>query len=191
MKKAFGTHDIARFCQVSPATVGRWIEDEKIPSFTTGGGHRRVWADALVAFMKDHSMTIPPELTGEKPVLRVLIVDDEPPMRELVRNILERVFPRAEFLEAEDGFEAGQKIAERVPALVILDLRLPGLDGLKVCETVKTDPRLKDIRIVAVTGYDIERSRKSLLAAGADGFIAKPFKVEQLVAEARRLLPAE
>ncbi len=75
-KKALGTHDIARICHVSPPAVISWLEDGKMPSFTTGGGHRRVWDQDLVAFMKQHNMTIPPELLSENK-LRILVVDDE------------------------------------------------------------------------------------------------------------------
>ncbi|MEK7704558.1 MAG: helix-turn-helix domain-containing protein, partial [Myxococcota bacterium] len=57
--KALGTTEVARICHVTPPTVGRWIEDGKLPSFTTGGGHRRVWVADLVAFFREHNIPVP------------------------------------------------------------------------------------------------------------------------------------
>lgn len=186
--KAFGTHDIARICHVTPPTVGRWIEEGLLPSFTTGGGHRRVWDDDLVVFLRVHNIPIPSSLEHEATV-RVLVVDDEPRLRQMVLRLLKKSYPHLEYHEAEDGFEAGKKISELTPALVLLDLRLPGVDGLKVCESVKSDERLQSTRVVGMTGYDVERSREEVRRAGADGFLAKPFKSEALLDEVRRFLP--
>ena len=187
--KAYGTHFIARICHVTPPTVGRWIEEGLLASFTTGGGHRRVWDEDLLVFLKSHNIPIPPELTGDAGPLRILVVDDEERLRKLVIRSLRRGLPQGEFHEAADGFEAGKKIADLVPALVVLDLRLPGLDGTKVCEAVRADEKLKDISILAISGFDLETVGPEALAAGADVFIPKPFRPDQILSEAKKLLP--
>ena len=186
---AYGPHFIARICHVTPPTVGRWIEEGLLASFSTGGGHRRVWEEDLLVFLKSHNIPVPPELNGQAGPLRILIVDDEDRICKMITRTLKRIFPQAEFYEAGDGFEAGRKISELVPALVILDLRLPGLDGAKVCEAVRSDERLKDISILAISGYDPETSGPEALAAGADVFLAKPFRPDQLQSEVKKLLP--
>ena len=187
--KAYGTHFIARACHVTPPTVGRWIEEGLLASFSTGGGHRRVWDEDLIAFLKGHNIPVPPELNGEAGPLRILVVDDEERLRKLVIRALRRGLPQGEFHEAADGFEAGKKIADLVPALVVLDLRLPGLDGTKVCEAVRADEKLKDISILAISGFDLETVGPEALAAGADVFIPKPFRPDQILSEAKKLLP--
>jgi CheY-like chemotaxis protein len=187
-QKAFGTHDVARVCHVTPPTVGRWIEEGLLPSFTTGGGHRRVWDEDLRAFLLAHNIPLPADLLPLDP-LRVLVVDDEPRLRQMMLRALKTAYPTAEFHEAEDGFDAGRKISELLPALVVLDVMLPGMDGLKVCENVKKDARLKNIRILVITGTLIDASRKSWASAGADGFLAKPFRPEALLSEVKKLLP--
>ncbi|MBI4396385.1 MAG: response regulator, partial [Elusimicrobia bacterium] len=136
MKRTFGTYDIAKICQVTPPTVGRWIEEGKLPSFTTGGGHRRVWDIDLANFLKKHNIPIP-EALKTVTLSSTLIVDDEPGMRQFIIDIVRAFSPDAEIHEAADGFEAGHKIASLLPAMVIIDLKLPGLDGLKVCHTVR------------------------------------------------------
>lgn len=187
-EKAFGTHDIARICHVTPPTVGRWIEEGLLPSFTTGGGHRRVWDEDLLVFLRAHNIPVPAELMNEGPP-RVLVVDDEPRLRQMILRLMKKAYPAVEYHEAENGFDAGKMISELVPTLVILDLRLPGVDGLKVCESVKNDDRLKQVRILTMTGFDVERSREETREAGADGFVAKPFKSDVFLEEVRRLLP--
>src|SRR5687768_1202329 len=118
MKKAFGTYDIARICQVSPPTVGRWIEEGKLPSFTTGGGHRRVWQADLISFLNSHNIPVPAEVTAA-PLDRILIADDEEVLRRVVRKAIMSAFPSAEILEATDGFDAGHKVGIFLPSLVI------------------------------------------------------------------------
>ena len=106
VKTAFGTHEIAKVCQVTPPTVIRWMEEGKLVFFTTGGGHRRVWDTDLAAFMRLHNIPVPAALeAGTK--LRFLIVDDEPEYRQLMIRLLRAAYPESEIAEAADGFEAG------------------------------------------------------------------------------------
>lgn len=185
-KKAFGTHDIARICQVTPPTIGRWIEEGKLPSFKTAGGHRRVWGEDLAIFLKSHNIPVPAELNLSTPIL---IVDDEPEMRRFIRRVITTSFPELEVHEAGDGFEAGHKITTILPALVILDLRLPGMDGFKVCRTVRADPAFKNLKILAISGVGVEEAKRQILEAGADYFMPKPFGPEELAERLKAMLP--
>lgn len=187
IKKALGTHDIAKICHVTPPAVIRWLEEKKMPSFTTGGGHRRVWDQDLVVFMRQHNMTIPPELAAETK-LRILVVDDESENRRLINRAVRKLYPEAELAEAADGFDAGHKINTFLPALIVLDLRLPGANGLKVCQLIRSDERLRKIKILAITGYNMEESKKQALEAGADDFLGKPFEIKELTEKLQKLL---
>jgi excisionase family DNA binding protein len=187
-KHAFGTHDIARICHVTPPTIGRWIEEGKLPSFKTAGGHRRVWDEDLVEFLKGHNIPVPPELKSAG-IQRILIVDDEPEIRKFIRGVISEKRPESEILEAGDGFEAGHMIVTSMPKLVILDLKLPGVDGFKVCRTVRADPALAPVKILAITGIDADQSRAMILEAGADEFLAKPFTAEDLALKLDALIP--
>ncbi|MBI3549102.1 MAG: response regulator [Elusimicrobia bacterium] len=187
IKKVLGTHDIARICHVTPPAVINWLDSGKIPSFTTGGGHRRVWDRDLVVFMKEHNMPIPPELASEAK-LRILIVDDEAQNRKLINRIVRKQYPEAEIEEAADGFEAGHKINTLLPTLVVLDIQLPGVDGLKVCRTIRGDQRFSGIKILVITGHNLEEARKQALEAGANDFLGKPFSIEELADSIGRLL---
>lgn len=180
--KALGTTEVARICHVTPPTVGRWIEDGKLPSFTTGGGHRRVWVADLVGFLREHNIPVPADLESAVDC-KVLIVDDEPTIRQLIAAVIVTIDDAIAVHEAADGFEAGQKVASLIPRVVILDLRLPGVDGYRVCEMIRADEKTKDVHILAVSGHSIEEARARVLAAGADDFFPKPFDAEQLRAK--------
>ena len=158
-----------------------------MPFFTTGGGHRRVWAKDLVAFMREHNMPVPAELASLTKLL-FLIVDDEEQNRKVITRVLRSSYPDAGIEEAVDGYEAGHKIHTLLPTLVLLDMQLPGVNGIKICETMRGDPGLRNIKILAITGYDIEESRTRILEAGADDFLGKPFTIQALTEKVVNLL---
>lgn len=186
-KKAFGTYKIAGICHVTPATIGRWIDENKFPFFTTAGGHRRVWASDLAAFLKSHNIPLPDDLRGYLR-LRFLIVDDEPAIRRLLSRVLRGAYPDAEIHEADDGFEAGDKVRQVLPSLVLLDLRLPGLDGVKVCKKIRRNKDFRRVKILAVSGNATNESKKNILKAGADDFLEKPIDADLLLAKVSKLL---
>ena len=186
-KKAFGTHEIARICDVTPPTVINWVEEGKIPFFTTGGGHRRVWDKDLIVFMREHNMAIPAELAPPGKLV-FLIVDDEEQNRKFISRGIKSYYPDAGIEEAIDGFEAGYKIRALLPTLVVLDILLPKVNGIKVCEIMRSDPDLRNIKILAITGCDIEESKTRILKAGADDFLGKPFTIQELDAKIESLL---
>lgn len=189
VKKAFGTHEIARVCQVTPPTVIRWMEEGKLVFFTTGGGHRRVWDSDLAAFMRLHNMPVPASIeNGNR--LKLLIVDDDAEYRAVVVRVLRAAYPEAELDEAADGFEAGHKLHAFRPVLVILDLQLPGVDGFRICRLIRASQELRAIKILAVTGQDIEEAKTEVLGAGADDFLGKPFEIGELGKKLELLLQA-
>ncbi len=187
-QKTYGNYEIARLFHVTPGTVNKWFKKKKIPTFRTVGGHFRVLESDLFALLKSMGMPIPPDLAA-KTKTRYLIVDDEAMVRRLVRRLLERMDPGAEIFEAVDGYEAGYKTHQLKPHLVILDLRLPCLDGIKVCRLIRRDKEMDKVKILAITAYHPERTRSVILKAGANAFLAKPFKNEEFERVVKSLLP--
>ena len=183
MEKFFSSFEIAKICQVAPSSVTRWIHEGKLPASMTAGGHHRVLADDLLKFLKALNMPIPPELAqGEKktPSRKVLIIDDEYGVREMLRWMFQRYFPGFEIEEADEGFAAGWKANGLKPELVIVDIMLPGLDGYRVCQFIRSFEDLKDTKILAISGLRDPDVRSKILQFGANDFIAKPFDVEEI-----------
>jgi CheY-like chemotaxis protein len=105
--------------------------------------------------------------------MKLLIADDEGSIRGLVRVTLEG--ESYEILEAGDGEEALHVAYAEHPALILLDVMMPRLDGLEVCRRLKTDPITKDIVIVLLTAMAQDSDRERGFAAGADDYVTKPF----------------
>ena len=121
---------------------------------------------------------------------RILVVDDEPDIVELIRHHLAR--ERYEVITAGDGETALAETRRRLPDLIVLDLMLPGMDGLEVCRRLRADTRTAHIPIVMLTAKGEETDAVIGLAQGADDYIRKPFGLKELVARiATRMRAAE
>ena len=118
---------------------------------------------------------------------KILIVEDQPDIRKLIRMTLE--FEDYEIHEAADG-AFGLRMASAVaPDLMLLDVMMPGeLDGLQVCQRIKTDPKLKHIKVVLLTARGQARDREAGQQAGADDYLVKPFSPLQLIETIDRLV---
>lgn len=117
---------------------------------------------------------------------RILIVDDNQSMRDSLRTLLEK---EGYFvLEAEDGASGLQQIRQENPDLVLLDLVMPRLDGIKVCKAVKSDPNLRKIPIVMTTSRGAKGDIIQGLESGADDYVVKPFDENELLARVRTSL---
>jgi two-component system, OmpR family, response regulator ResD len=113
----------------------------------------------------------------------VLVVDDEPTLREVVVRYLERAGYHA--LEAGDGDQAETVLRNHTPDLVILDLMLPGTDGLELCRRIRADSALP---VIMLTARGEEADRIVGLELGADDYVTKPFSPRELVARVRTVL---
>jgi CheY-like chemotaxis protein len=119
-------------------------------------------------------------------VIKVLMAEDSPVNRELLRELLES--QGCEVDEAWDGEEALQRLAQKRPDIVLLDIGMPKLDGFGVIKKVRQDPRLADLPVLAVTAYAMRGDREKGLDAGFDGYLSKPVDGRLLFAEMDRLL---
>ncbi len=123
-------------------------------------------------------------MTMDKKV-RVLLVDDEPSIVKMVSKRLE--VEGFEVLVAIDGQEALKKVQAEAPDVVILDLMLPKLNGYEVCMMLKEDARYQKIPVVMFTAKAQEQDEKLGLACGADAYVRKPFKAQELLDQIRAL----
>jgi len=117
--------------------------------------------------------------------MRILAVDDEPEVVDVVRLCFNLRWPDAEVIAAGTGQEALTAIEEQAPDLVLLDIMLPDMDGFKVCEEVR---RFSDVPIIMLTARDAEVERVRGLEMGADDYITKPFSHLELLARSRAVL---
>lgn len=117
---------------------------------------------------------------------RALVVEDDTDIATLITHYLERDGWRCD--HARDGLEALSKLAQETYRLVVLDLQLPGKDGLAVLSQIRSTPRLKDTPVVVVTARGEETDRIVGLEIGADDYIVKPFSPKEFAARVKAIL---
>jgi len=116
----------------------------------------------------------------------ILIVEDNERNRKLVRDVLQ--FRGYQTIEAETGEDALRLARERRPALVLMDIQLPGIDGYEATRQIKAKPALSATPLIVVTSYALSGDDAKAFAAGADGYVSKPFSPRALLAKVRGFL---
>ena len=109
----------------------------------------------------------------------ILVVEDNKLNMKLVRGLIK--IGKYRMLEANDAESGIEQIHEQRPDLVLMDIQLPGMDGLSATKIIKEDPDLKDIPIVALTSYAMQGDKEKALAAGCTGYITKPIDTRKFL----------
>jgi CheY-like chemotaxis protein len=118
----------------------------------------------------------------------VLIIEDNEKNRKLVRDVLH--VKGYKTIEAETA-EAGLKLAlEQSPALILMDIQLPGMDGITALKQLKVEAKTKSIPVIAVTASAMSYKRQTMLAEGFDGYQTKPISLKDFLGEVERVLAA-
>lgn len=168
-------NEVAELLMVSPVTVRQWAQKGNLKAVTTAGGHRRFLREDVEAFAKERGI----ELVNSGPV-RILVVDDNRSFARYLADLLATLSEPVSVATAHDGFDAGRKTLLFEPDIVLLDLKMPGLDGFTVCQQIKDDPATENIRVIAMTGYFTPENEAKIIAAGAEACLAKPFDKNEL-----------
>ena len=116
----------------------------------------------------------------------ILTADDSPSMRQMIAFTLENA--GYQVIEAVDGKDALERLTKGAVQMLVTDLNMPNLDGIELIRRVRTLPQYKYIPIIMVTTESEDSRKQQGKAAGATGWIVKPFRAEQLVAVAKRFL---
>jgi len=116
----------------------------------------------------------------------ILIVEDNEKNLKLVRDVLQ--YKGYQTIEAGTGEEGVRLAKARIPDLVLMDIQLPGMDGIRALGELRADPTTRAIPVIAVTASAMTHDRKKILAAGFDGYQSKPIKVKELMDAVREML---
>ena len=117
---------------------------------------------------------------------RILVVDDHADNRRILRDLL--TANGFEILEALTGEEAVVQAEAHAPDLILMDIQLPGIDGYEATRRIKAVPALAAIPLIVVTSYALSGDDAKAFAAGADGYVSKPFSPRALLARVREFL---
>jgi excisionase family DNA binding protein len=173
-------NEVAELLMVNPVTVRQWAARGLLRSQTTPGGHRRFLLGDVEEFARSRGATPVARNSGRPD--RVLIVDDDAKLGRFIAELILSRDPRIETQIARDGFEAGIKVESFRPHALVLNLMMPGMDGVDVCRRLRARPTLNHVRIVAMTGSPNGDHAQRIMAAGADACLPKPLDSERLLA---------
>jgi excisionase family DNA binding protein len=172
--------EVGELLQVNPSSVKKWVDDGRLLAFRTPGGHRRIRAADLVQFLDVHRMPIPRDLepTARR---RLLIVDDDAAQLKAFTRAFKRYGDRVETVTATNGIDALVLVGSFRPHFVLLDVLMPGIDGLEVCRRLKVNRETAGIGVVVITGHVTPALKRKALEAGALRVFEKPIDVESVV----------
>ncbi len=185
--RPLSTTKVADFCTASHAAVCNWVKSGKLKAYRTPGGQYRIEPGVLVEFMKFHGMPIPAELCPRR-AKRVVVVDDAPEVGELAARALGEGGAGFEVATALDGYTAGRLVHSLRPHLVMLDIGMPGIDGLAVCRSIKADPKTCHAKVLVATAGATQDDVRRLRELGAEDVLEKPFDTAELVRKVRALI---
>ncbi|MBF0386409.1 MAG: response regulator [Candidatus Omnitrophica bacterium] len=186
-EKPLTTGEVADLTHVHLRTVLQWIHDGKLKAYRTPGNHSRIQVLDFIDFLKTYNMPIPEFLSLRGSTRKILIVDDDANMV----SSLKRLFKKDSSFEVDvayDGFEAGIKLLLFKPDIVILDMRMPGMNGYEVAQKVKRSPNCVHTAIIGVSAYFEEADKRRLLEIGVEACVDKPFNSEALLAQVHSLM---
>ncbi len=184
-ERPYTTGEVADFCDVTINAVKKWIAAGKLSAFRTPGGHYRVKQDDFKSFAGKYKLDVKDRLFPERK--KILVADDERGIVEYVKAAIETMQMGWVVETAFDGYEALIKVGDFKPELLVLDIRMPKIDGFDVTRRIKGDPATKDIKILAITAYGKDDMEK-ILQCGADGCLAKPLNLREFQKNVQRLL---
>ena len=188
LKTVFTTGEAAKICKVSQQTIIRCFDSGQLKGFRVPGSRfRRIPRDVLYRFMRENGIPTDALESGKR---KVLIVDDDAELVELISDVLERD-GRFEIRTANNGFDAGMMVKEYHPDLIVLDVMLPDINGKEVCQRVRSDSTMDEVKIICISGMVEEDKIEDLKAAGPNEFMHKPFEVEALLERMCQLLDME
>jgi excisionase family DNA binding protein len=173
--------DVGDLLQVNPSSVKKWIDGGLLAAFRTPGGHRRIRASDLIEFLDAHRMPIPEGLR-EAARRRLLIVDDDVAHLKALARAMRRHSDRIEVVTTANGIDALVLVGSFQPHLVLLDVFMPGIDGLEVCRRLNKNEETRRIDVIVVSAHSTTTLKRRALDAGAIDSLSKPVDVAALVA---------
>lgn len=184
----FTTFEVGRICGVFHTTVINWVNKGKLKAHTTPGGHRRIALPDLLEFMRRFEMPIPEGLAHRN--RRVMVVEDDESVRKLLANAVKPI-SGVEVEACASGLQALIAIGKEAPDVLLLDIRIPEVDGLEVIRVLRANEQLRPMKIIAITGEPLEPREAEFIKAHADHLFRKPFVTAQVRKRVAELLDPE
>ena len=183
------TGEIARYCEVTIPQVNRWIKNGELTAFRHPGGHYRVTREKFREFLEKNGMPVIEGFFERNKKRKILIADDDATLVRIFSQFLKTQYEDATIEVAYDGYEALLKTGNLLPDLLILDIRMPKIDGLEVCRRIRETKTIQPSpKILAITAHSEAYDRNTVLASGADDYLLKPIEIQTLQEHIEKLI---
>ncbi len=184
--------DAANVCGVANQSIINWVNKGFIKAYRTPGGQYRIYPEDLLSFLENKKMQVPEELLEmvnkrKEGDPRILIVDDDVGLNSVVKSFLSSHINKVDIEQAFDGFEAGSKMIEFRPKIMLLDLDLPGVDGVKICKDIKLG-KFASTEIIVITALEEPDLEEKLYGFGVKEYLRKPLNLNKLCESVKSLL---
>lgn len=187
-KQVFTTGEAAEVCKVSQQTIIRCFDSGRLQGFRVPGSRfRRIPRTELIRFMRANE--IPADVLDGAHGKRMLIVDDDPAIIELLKDAFGKD-ERFELKTAMTGYDAGMLTESFKPHIILLDYMLPDINGNVVCQRIRNNPDLAGTKVIIVSGVVNQIEIDELTRNGANAFMKKPFRIDQLLEKVLELIEA-
>ena len=193
-KEFYSTAEAAKILGVSHRTIQLWVESGTLQAWKTAGGHRRITSTSVDKVMETRRQALDPDRGAAKPATaneprqyKVVIAEDDATLLRLYELEIGGWGLPLQLIKSSDGFDALVKIGEHNPDLLISDLSMPGMDGFRMVNSLRNNPKHRDLSIIIVSGLD--RGTINSLGLPADiPVYAKPVPFAQLRAAIEKTL---
>lgn len=185
MKKKFlKTNEAARYLGVSRSSLTNWVKQGTLGGGATPGGHYRFTVEELNSFAEKRGLKI--HKRDEDTPVKILVIEDDKAFREFVKDSLD-IFSGFELKEAGDGMQGALLIGTWRPDLVILDIRMPNMNGLEFCRMLKEDENTTNVKVIVASAFLSPEVRAEISELGVDIVLEKPIRLGTLVAAVQQL----
>lgn len=191
------THQVAQLLGAEPSSVIRWYDKGILTGWRTPGGHRRIRASSVRAYLESKGIAVPAELGGEsvapaavpaavasqpdQRLRRLMWVDDDASFLLGVSRALRSYEDQVASMLLDDPIEALVELSAFQPHLLVLDVRMPGLDGIQVCRSLSERDDCAGLGILLVSAHLTDEIKREAAAAGAVAALEKPITIAQVL----------
>ncbi|MEW8026440.1 MAG: response regulator [Candidatus Thiodiazotropha sp.] len=169
--------ETAEILKVTPASLRGWTRKGILRAETTRGGHRRFPVSEVIRLARSKGLDVELSLIMS---IRLLIIDSDVEFSKTLQKSLGSVTGVSRVAVAHDGFMAGWLLTQLNPDVVLLDLKVPGIDSSQICNFIKRDHHTKFIRVIAMCRNCSKQQKQQIVDLGAEVCLSKPFSVNLL-----------
>lgn len=184
------TGDVARYCHTTVMQVNRWIKSGALNAFRNPGGQSRITRQEFRRFLERNGMPILEEFfESGREGKKILVADDDQSVVDAIRYLLRAQEKNYRVKVSRDGYETLIAAGDFKPDLLIMDIRMPKIDGLEVCRRLRQNENItRGMKILAITGHSEAYDRDLVLRNGADEYLLKPFDKKSLLEHVEKLI---